>query len=394
MNGALMSRVAAPAEGVVVRHRRGCAAGGGEACTCRPGFQAQVWSPRDRRPIRRTFATVGEAKRWRQETQVAVHQQRARAPSQRTLREAADEWLVAARAGIVRTRSGQRYKPSAIRSYQQALGQILPVFGDRRLSAISRNQLQDYADRLVAQGAAPSTVRNTILPLRAIFRRALQREEVAVNPTAKLELPANRRSQDRVARPEEAAALIEALPIGEQPLWATALYGGLRRGELQALQWEDVDFEHGLIRIRRSWDRLEGFIEPKSRAGRRRVPLTNQLRRTLLHHRVRQGHGGHGFVFGASPTTPFHPSKAIWCARQAWKRAGLAPIGFHQCRHTYASFMIAAGVNAKALSSYMGHTSITTTIDRYGHLLPGNETEAAGLLEHWLEANGGSARNG
>jgi hypothetical protein len=88
-----------PAEGVVVRHRRGCASGGGEACTCRPGFQAQVWSPRDRRPIRRTFATVGEAKRWRRETQVAVHQQLARAPSQRTLREAADEWLVAARAG-------------------------------------------------------------------------------------------------------------------------------------------------------------------------------------------------------------------------------------------------------------------------------------------------------
>ena len=108
---------------------------------------------------------------------------------------------------------------------------------------------------------------------------------------------------------------------------------------------------------------------------------------------MRQGHGGHGFVFGASPTTPFHPNKAIWCARQAWKQAGLAPIGFHQCRHTYASFMIAAGVNAKALSSYMGHTSITTTIDRYGHLLPGNETEAAGLLEHWLEANVGSAQH-
>jgi len=64
-------------------------------------------------------------------------------PSKRTLREAAEEWLVAARAGIVRTRSDQRYKPSAIRSYQQALGQVLPVFGDRRLSAISRNQLQD-----------------------------------------------------------------------------------------------------------------------------------------------------------------------------------------------------------------------------------------------------------
>ena len=75
-----------------------------------------------------------------------------------------------------------------------------------------------------------------------------------------------------------------------------------------------------------------------------------------------------------------------WRATQAWKKAGLEPITLHQCRHTYASFMIAAGVNTKALSTYMGHTSITTTIDRYGHLLPGNETQAAALLGSWLEA--------
>jgi integrase len=155
-----------------------------------------------------------------------------------------------------------------------------------------------------------------------------------------------------------------------------------------------VDVEHGLIRVRHSWDRVEGFIEPKSRAGRRRVPLTNELRGTLLHHRGRQGHGGHGFVFGASPTTPFHPNKSIWCAQQAWKRARLAPIGFHQCRHTYASFMIAAGVNAEAPSTYMRHTSITPPLTATGICSPGNETEAAGLLEQWLEANAGSVPTG
>jgi len=63
-----------------------------------------------------------------------------------------------------------------------------------------------------------------------------------------------------------------------------------------------------------------------------------------------------------------------------WARAGLVPIGLHQRRHTCAAFMIAAGVNAKALSSYMGHSTITVTLDRYGHLLP----EAAGLLDCWL----------
>ncbi|HJR50235.1 MAG TPA: tyrosine-type recombinase/integrase, partial [Gemmatimonadales bacterium] len=67
-----------------------------------------------------------------------------------------------------------------------------------------------------------------------------------------------------------------------------------------------------------------------------------------------------------------------------WRRAGLAPIGLHEARHTFASLAIAAGVNAKALSVYMGHASVTITLDRYGHLFPGNENEAAGLLDAYL----------
>ncbi|HZB86312.1 MAG TPA: tyrosine-type recombinase/integrase, partial [Gaiellaceae bacterium] len=70
-------------------------------------------------------------------------------------------------------------------------------------------------------------------------------------------------------------------------------------------------------------------------------------------------------------------------AATAWK--GLEPITLHEARHTYASLMIAAGVNAKALSEYMGHASVTITYDRYGHLMPGNEDQAADLLDAYLE---------
>ena len=65
-------------------------------------------------------------------------------------------------------------------------------------------------------------------------------------------------------------------------------------------------------------------------------------------------------------------------------RAGLEPIGLHECRHSYAAYMIAAGINYKALSTYMGHSSVTITLDRYGHLMPGNESEAANLLDSYL----------
>ena len=76
---------------------------------------------------------------------------------------------------------------------------------------------------------------------------------------------------------------------------------------------------------------------------------------------------------------------------KAMAAAGIQPLGIHDCRHTYASLMIAAGVNAKALSSYMGHGNIAITFDLYGHLMPGSHDEAAGLLDAFLARSAGGA---
>jgi integrase len=81
---------------------------------------------------------------------------------------------------------------------------------------------------------------------------------------------------------------------------------------------------------------------------------------------------------------PFDPGTAVRHADNAWKAAKLERVTLHEARHTFASYMIAAGVNAKALSSYMGHANISITLDRYGHLMPGNEDEAADLLDAYL----------
>jgi integrase len=75
---------------------------------------------------------------------------------------------------------------------------------------------------------------------------------------------------------------------------------------------------------------------------------------------------------------------------RAQRDAGLEPLGIHDCRHTYASMMIAAGVNAKALSEFMGHASIALTLDLYGHLMPGSHDEAAGLLDAFLARSAGA----
>ena len=90
-------------------------------------------------------------------------------------------------------------------------------------------------------------------------------------------------------------------------------------------------------------------------------------------------------MFEGRPGMPIDAEAATRRARRAWQKAGVSPVTLHECRHTYAALMIAAGVNAKALSAYMGHSSITVTLDRYGHLMPGSEREAARMLDAYLE---------
>jgi len=229
--------------------------------------------------------------------------------------------------------------------------------------------------------------------LRAIFRRAHRRNDVAINPTLRLTLPVVRGQRDRVAAPTEIAPLLNALNPDDRAIYATALYAGLRAGELQALQWDDIALTNNLIHVQRSWDRQAGFVTPKSRSGTRRVPITASLRRELINHRLHQGTGGRGFAFPNKPgTKPFNPGTLKLHTKKAWDKNGLTPIGLHECRHSYAAYMIAAGINSKALSTYMGHYTITITLDRYGHLLPGNETEAATLLETWLNKTANTQR--
>jgi hypothetical protein len=182
-----------------------------------------VFSVKDGKKLRKTFTNLSEAKGWRADAMSAVRKGTLRSLSRITLREAASEWLKGAEDGLIRTRSGDEYKPSALRSYRASLGQrVLPELGSVRLSALSRLDVQDYADRLLAEGLDPSTIRNTLMPLRAIYRRALARGEITLNPTTGLELPAVRGRRDRIASPAEAAALIEALPEHDRALWATA----------------------------------------------------------------------------------------------------------------------------------------------------------------------------
>jgi integrase len=306
------------------------------------------------------------------------------AGTSQTLLEAAEAFVDGITSGAIRTRTGESYKPSVVREYERSLRlHVLPTLGGARLSRIQRRDVQRLADDLLASGADPSTIRNALKPLQVIYRRAIEDGDLALNPCERLRLPAARGRRERIASPTEAAVLIEALRAEDRALWGSAFYAGLRRGELRALLWRDVDLAGGLIHVERSMTSHGETGEPKSRAGRRAVPIVAVLRDLLVEHKLVTRRDV-GLVFGSGGAHPFTPTAIRKRALTAWRRAGLAPIGLHECRHTFASLLIAAGVNAKAITSYLGHASIQTTFDLYGHLMPGNEDEAVALVDAYL----------
>jgi integrase len=440
------------AEGIVRRHSEGCPAKSGSRCKCRAGYEASVYSPRDGKKVRKTFARLSEAKSWRAEAKRSIDHGTLRTPTRRTVAEAAQAWLEGAERGEIRNRSGQRYKPATLRGYRQSLDDyVLPAFGVSRLNTVSTADLQAAVDRWQAEGHSASTIRNSIKPLQAIYRRARSREGLPINPTHDLELPAPAPKEVEIVAPEVAARLLDEVPAEDRALWATALYAGLRYGELRALRWGAVDLAGGTIRVRESWDAKEGSIPPKSKTSQRTTPMPGLLRDLLMDRKLTASESGEDvLVFGTSVETPFQAAVIYRRADRAWdiaaatracrRRFGtttaadnakgreviefLADEGYsrrtigaalqlgyaavrrvladrpeagdrkrertaeglrlHQARHTYASFMIAAGVNAKALSTFMGHSSIKVTFDLYGHLMPGTEAEAAALLDSYL----------
>jgi integrase len=126
-----------------------------------------------------------------------------------------------------------------------------------RPSEVRRADVQAFVDDLLARKSASSTG-NVINPLQAFYKRAMDREEVSFNPTEGIDVPTGKTQRPRRIVP----------PTEDRPIWATAFYAGLRRGELQALRCMDIDLGANLIYVRKGWDQVEGEIEPKSEAGK------------------------------------------------------------------------------------------------------------------------------
>lgn len=387
------------ATGIRKRHSAGCAAKDGGRCRCGAGYEAWVSVTRNGKPakVRKTFRREAEAKSWRADALAAANRGELRSSRRdtRTLAEAMEEFIDGMRSGAVRPKRRATYKPATIRTYEQHVRIYLrgSPLGWTKVCDVRRPEIQEFADRLLGTGLAPGTVSNVLNPIQAFFRREVDRDRLTTNPAARIDLPEIGGRKVRIASAPEAAKLIAALSESDRALWATAFYAGLRRGELRALRWVDVDLGTSRIAVERSWDQYEGPLDPKSETSRRTVPLLSLLRDFLDEHKLRTGRDGEQLVFGRTAADPFAPTATDRRAKRFWKEAGLTSITMHECRHTFASLLIDSGTNPKAVQEFMGHSKIQTTFDTYGHLFPGSHDEVRARMDAYLSASAQPVRS-
>jgi integrase len=348
-----------------LKHERKCASHRGRACTCDKVEHQKNCSSRqdgacdcepERYPIRGAVITesfrgrgaLTAARKWRRELGGKVSSGEHREPVRETLRDAAETWLAGCERGEILSRYRRPYAPSALRGYRSDLERyVLPDYGDRKLSDVTAEDLQGLVERLTGKGLSGQKVRNVLVPVQALYRR--YRRRVPVDPTHGLDLPEPAGRRERVAIPTEAAALLAPLPADEAAIYATALWAGLRRGELRALRVRHIRGLDGesvaAIRVEHSWDRCAGERDPKSRAGIRDVPMPETLRLILAEHVKRTSRDGDDFVFGRTATSPFAPEVVRERALRTWAKENarraeaelepLVPIGLHECRHSF-----------------------------------------------------------
>lgn len=371
-------------QGIEVRHQKHCRTREGGKCNCEPSYRAYVNDQRAGIKRRGGWTQhLATARSERLELLGGVRHRTLAAPST-TLRAFGDSFLDRMASGEVRNRSGKPYKPSVCRSYRTSMERhVYPDLGAIKLTEVSRADLQNLVDRLSVK-LSPSTLRNAINALRAIYRYALSRDHVKVNPTIGLMLPAVESKPTRIAAPAEMKKLIAALKDEDRPFYAVAAYAGLRIGEIKGLRWSEIDLSEGEIRVMRNVDPQAGEVEPKSAKSKRTVPVISDLKVFLLEQRLRTQDD---LVFPGTRTKFFSEQALRDRAVKAWEKAGLEPIGMHECRHTFVSTCIAAGVDIKTISEWAGHSSVAFTLDRYGHLLPGSMKDKAAKLDAFVASS-------
>ena len=261
-------------------------------------------------------------------------------------------------------------RKSTLNDYEGMLRvHLVPFFGGRSLERITPVEVESYIQVKLRDGKARKTVDHHLGLLSSVFRFAVKRGYARTNPVDAAERPRYRKldADIRYLTIEELEAVLrhapdDALGPAERVLYLTAAMTGMRRGELVALRWRDVDWASAVIRVRRSYGDGE-FGPPKSRRSSRAVPMADRVAQELEHLYSRSSFQGEEDLVFCHPElgTVYDPSKLRKRFTAACTRAGVRPARFHDLRHTFGTQMAAAGAPMRAVQEWMGHSDYRTT---------------------------------
>jgi integrase len=329
-----------------------------------------------------TFATKADAGTWL----ATVQADRARGDLldprlvQRPFEAWSADWL-----------DGLRVKPKTRLAYESSLrNHVLPVFGPRPVGSITYRDCKAFVDAKTADGLAPGTVGEARKVLRAVLQEALRADAIRRNPASGMRVARGAREEMVFLTPDEVFTLAEAITHPPRPsrhpakthpsyglLVRFAAFTGLRAGEIAALRAGRVNLHEGSVEVAESAAEVHGELvygSPKTYA-RRRVELPARLADELADHIDRTAADGRSFVFTAPEGGPLRYMNFYRRHyRPAVLRSGLDQrTRFHDLRHTAAAMMIAQGAHLLVVKQRLGHSSISVTADRYGHLYPSLE---------------------
>ena len=308
---------------------------------------------------------------------------------------------------------------SAFRRYQDCIeDHIVPGLGKIPLVELTPHKVHDWLlwseqhgrKRGVHKSGSDSmlsrqSVYHNGRTLRQALDMAVEWGLIAKNPVQSIKLPRPQRVEMIALLEPEVKTLI-AFTQGKwyHHIIVVAVMTGLRRSEMLALKWDDINMEEGRISLCRSLEKDEtGVIcckEPKTRAGRRSVPINKTVITSLIQHKGLQAaqklrcgpaYQDGGWVFPRENGTLLNPDTVSQAFIRLWNGPNPVPIRkcrFHDLRHTFCSHMLAQGEHIKVVSSILGHASVAITLDRYGHLIPGQVAEATGRLDELFRLEG------
>lgn len=285
-------------------------------------------------------------------------------------------------------------KPSTLRDYQDILRiHVLPVFGDIKVTEITRGIVKDFLLKKVNAGYAASTVTHLKNVVSGVLNKAVDDEIIPANPVrnlGKIVKPKDRKETMDPLTANELATLLNTVKTYYPEHYALFLLlarSGMRIGEALALQWGDIDFEGRFLNVSKSL--VRGSISTTKSGRARRVDMSLQLTETLKKHKIESMKKGLALGLGDMPEFVFTDSKGGSIDKDVWRRrifnkalekAGLRKIRIHDLRHTYATLRIAKGDNIADVSNQLGHHSVKLTLDVYYHWIPGaNKREVDGL---------------